>query len=126
MAECDGAMRAGMRTVALPTEQDGWIDETLEGVADACLDDLSELAGGVDDLSTPGAFWLNPALPRDANGISCDPTTGEPRSASPTPTRSSSSGKSTARRAADEGELMADEEEEDIATLLRDIDPRGG
>ena len=75
-AECDGALRCGMRTLALPAEEGGWIDEDLEGVADACLDDLSELANGLDDLTTPGAYWLNPALPRDADGNKVDPTTG--------------------------------------------------
>ena len=65
-----------MRTLALPADEGGWIDEALEGVADACLDDLSEL-GGLDDLSTPGAFWLNPALPRDAEGYRVDEKTGE-------------------------------------------------
>ena len=47
----------------------------IEGVADACLDDLSELAS-LEDLSTPGAFWLNPCMPRDAEGYSVDPRTG--------------------------------------------------
>ena len=28
------------------------------------------------DLSTPGAFWLNPSLPRDAEGYSVNPETG--------------------------------------------------
>jgi len=43
--ECDAALRAGMRTLGLPAEDGGYVDEALEGVADACLDDLSELSG---------------------------------------------------------------------------------
>ena len=27
-------------------------------------------------MSTPGAYWLNPALPRDLEGRAVDPTTG--------------------------------------------------
>jgi hypothetical protein len=73
-AECDAALRAGLRTVALPIEEDGYVDESLEGVADVCVDDLSEVS--LDDLSTPGSFWLNPSLPRDAQGFAVDATTG--------------------------------------------------
>ena len=51
-AECDAALRAGMRTIALPAEEGGYVADDLEGVADACLDDLAEL-NGIDDLSTP-------------------------------------------------------------------------
>ena len=40
-----------------------------------CLDDLSDLTGGLDDLSTPGAYWLNPCMPRDTEGFRIDPET---------------------------------------------------
>ena len=89
-----------MRTLALPAEEGGWIDEDLEGVADACLDDLSELANGLDDLTTPGAYWLNPALPRDADGNKVDPNTG----------LTYTSG--------------AADDEEDADAVLRDMNPR--
>ena len=32
-----------------------------------CLDDLSEAS--LDDLSTPGSFWLNPAMPRGVRSL---------------------------------------------------------
>ena len=43
-------------------------------MADVCIDDLTECC--LDDLSTPGAFWLNPSLNRDASGNKVDPVTG--------------------------------------------------
>ena len=45
------------------------------------LDAIGEgepLSLSVGDLSTPGAFWLNPALPRNEKGESVDPQTGLP------------------------------------------------
>lgn len=64
--ECTAARSAGMRAVAIPSEAGGYVDEDLEGVADACIDSLDEL--WLDDLSTPGAYWLNPAVPTDDEG----------------------------------------------------------
>ena len=53
-----------MRTVGLPRVEGDWIDEELDGVADVCLDALGEEGDAwalrLDDLSTPGSYWLNP------------------------------------------------------------------
>jgi rhodanese-related sulfurtransferase len=66
-----------MRTVALPRDEGGQVAAELEGVADVCLDLVGEesaaLALCVADLSTPGAYWLNPAMPRDLEGMRVDP-----------------------------------------------------
>jgi len=71
------ALGAGMRTVALPRDEGGQVAAELEGVADVCLDLVGEesaaLALRVADLSTPGAYWLNPAMPRDLEGMRVDP-----------------------------------------------------
>jgi rhodanese-related sulfurtransferase len=71
------ALGAGMRTVALPRDEGGQVAAALEGVADVCLDLVGEesaaLALRVADLSTPGAYWLNPAMPRDLEGMRVDP-----------------------------------------------------
>ena len=81
LQETAAALGAGMRAVAIPVVEGDWIDEELDGVADTCLDALGEeddnLALRVADLSTPGAYWLNPALPRDLLGNKVDPDTGE-------------------------------------------------
>ena len=76
LSECDGALRAGMRTVGLPGDEGEWLADELEGIADACLDDLADIPDGLDELSTPGSFWLNPCLPRDTQGMAVNPETG--------------------------------------------------
>jgi len=76
MQEVVAALGAGMRAVAVPRTDDDYVDSALEGVADVCLDELEEVR--VEDLSTPGAYWLNPALPRDVSGNMVDPDTGVP------------------------------------------------
>lgn len=81
LREAEAALGAGMRTIGLPRVEGDWVDEQLEGVADGIVDALGEgddaLALRLCDLSTPGAFWLNPSLPRDAVGNRVDPETGE-------------------------------------------------
>ena len=110
LRETVAALGAGMRAVAIPRVEGDWVDEALDGVADVCLDALGDdsdaLALRLDDLSTPGSFWLNPvsqllplasyrptvasrdraslnaqirgaqALPRDLFGNMVDPKTG--------------------------------------------------
>eukprot|EP00308_Calcidiscus_leptoporus_P012480 CAMPEP_0119387322 /NCGR_PEP_ID=MMETSP1334-20130426/100134_1 /TAXON_ID=127549 /ORGANISM="Calcidiscus leptoporus, Strain RCC1130" /LENGTH=419 /DNA_ID=CAMNT_0007409025 /DNA_START=50 /DNA_END=1306 /DNA_ORIENTATION=- len=107
LPEAVSALGAGMRAVGIPPVEGEWVDEALEGIADACIDALGDesdsLALRVHDLSTPGAYWLNPAQPRDINGMRVDPDTGLAYSAS-----------------------AQDEEpagEEDIRTLLQDVEP---
>ena len=46
------------------------------------MDEIGEggpLALCIDDLCTPGTFWLNPCLARDADGNAVDPETGMPK-----------------------------------------------
>lgn len=75
-AECDAVRRAGMRAVALPSDEGYAVDEELDGFADVCLDALDQFVCA-DDFSTPGAFWLNPAVARDPDGNRVDLDTGE-------------------------------------------------
>ena len=83
------ALGAGMRTVALPRDEGGRVAAELEGVADVCLDLVGEesaaLALRVVDLSTPGAYWLNPAMPRDLEGMWVDPDAAPPPPPPPPP-----------------------------------------
>ncbi len=81
LTETIAAMGAGMRSIAIPALEGDWVDEELDGIADICLDgiggDSDPLALRVGDMSTPGAYWLNPPLPRDIHGMMVDPSTGE-------------------------------------------------
>lgn len=72
---CEGALRAGMRVIGLPPDDDQAVDPALEGVADVCLDTLTDIQS-LDDLSTPGAFWLNPCMHRDGEGYAVNPQSG--------------------------------------------------
>ena len=96
-----------MRTVGLPPDEGEAVLDALEGMADACLDEIGEggaLALSMDDLTTPGTFWLNPCLPRDADGNSVDPETGLPMAR---------------RGGADDGGLGDDEDE--AQQILREL-----
>ena len=42
LQETVAAIGAGMRTVGIPRIEGDWVDEALDGVADACLDELGE------------------------------------------------------------------------------------
>jgi citrate lyase subunit beta/citryl-CoA lyase len=62
------ARAAGMRCVV--TRSAYTQNETFSG-SDAVFDaigDVGEERFSLDDLTTPGSFWLNPPLPRDAEG----------------------------------------------------------
>ena len=58
------ARACGMRVVSI---FDGNEDDPL---ADAVVD---EIDFGIDDVATPGSFWLNPPHPRDDEGNKVDP-----------------------------------------------------
>lgn len=66
-AACIEAMESGMRSVGVVQPRWG-PDEIreMDRLADVLLDDLEGVY--VTDLSTPGAFWLNPPLPRTEDG----------------------------------------------------------
>ena len=65
-AECGAALGAGFRCVAVPSEAGGDVEASLEGVADAIVDELREFC--IDDISTPGwgrePVFTPPARPR--------------------------------------------------------------
>ena len=113
---CEGAQRAGMRAVGLPPEDGEAVVDELEGVADACLDDLSELVG-LDDLATPGSYWLNPCMPRDAEGFAVDPRTGRRYESSSS--SSSSSGRSADASEGPDGSSSSEDAAADA--ILRDM-----
>ena len=58
------ARAAGMRVLQIHPCVD---DPLADGAVDAVLD------LGVDDIATPGSFWLNPPHPRDDHGNRVDP-----------------------------------------------------
>ena len=77
---CYAARAAGMRAVGVHPAFDDVAG--LEAACDVVFASIGDLDAGeaeviyFDDLYTPGSFWLNPALPRDADGNRCDPDTG--------------------------------------------------
>ena len=93
---------------------------------------LQLLALRIDDLSTPGAYWLNPPLPRDVHGYSVDPETGlrlKARAIGVTPFGSDAAAarQRSEAEAGVEAEAGGAEEEAEEALLraaLLDIDPR--
>jgi hypothetical protein len=60
--ETRAARAVGMRVVALQNDQDDLADAVVE-----------EIDFGVDDIATPGSYWLNPPHPRDDEGNRVDP-----------------------------------------------------
>ena len=66
-----------------------------------------------DDLSTPGSYWLNPALPRDLEGNWVDPETGIGRAA-----------EQQALEAPLDGEGDEDEESTALRAIIDDIGRR--
>ena len=125
LAETAAAIGAGMRTVGLPATEGDWVDEALDGVADVCLDAVGEdgdtWALRLDDLSTPGSYWLNPAMPRDLEGNSVDPETGVPYSS-----RAAAEEAVPTAAAAGGVDAVEDEDDEDAAVraMLQDVESR--
>lgn len=58
------ARAAGMRVIAVGNDDDS--------LADAVIDSYEEIRG-LDDIATPGSYWLNPPHPRDDEGNAVDP-----------------------------------------------------
>ena len=58
-AECGSLCGEGRQYVAM---------STVDGLADAVCSIVGGAEFTVDDLTTPGTFWVNPPLPRDVDG----------------------------------------------------------
>jgi hypothetical protein len=63
LVQTQAARCAGMRVIRIAGGNDESPDESL---SDAVLDDFENL--WLQDISTPGSFWLNPPQPRDDDG----------------------------------------------------------
>eukprot|EP00667_Euglena_gracilis_P011642 EG_transcript_11905 len=72
------ARKAGMRVVCVEEAEDAPLgpEDHVDDVADAVVSTLGEEGDWevvtVDDISTPGSFWLNPPYPRDEFGNKVD------------------------------------------------------
>lgn len=111
--QCRAARYVGLRVLCL----------TDNGLADAVVDD----GGGwesvsMDDIATPGSFWLNPPHPRDDEGNKVDPVSvmeayerqgGTPRGGDTVTQQAGTEGKR------DDGESI----DEYLASVLNDMDP---
>lgn len=103
--QCRAARYCGMRCLCLGYDDDG--------LADAVVDDFSWDSIYMDDIATPGAYWLNPPHPKDDFGNAVDPEAVM-----------------NAYENQEETDMMARQQEEgdelsedQLAAILADIDP---
>lgn len=89
---------------------------TDNALADAVVDDGGWASIVMDDIATPGSFWLNPPHPRDDEGNAVDPLTVMERYESDGPKSSSASGNA----AITQEETLDDDY---LAAILADMDP---
>lgn len=66
---CIAARRAGMRVIFIEKK---FGDCDADDVVDGVITSFEEIYF-IDDIATPGSFWLNPPSPRDENGDRIDP-----------------------------------------------------
>lgn len=66
------ARACGMRVLHLGSDDDDEGNENPLFLADYVTADGGEIDFGVDDIATPGSFWLNPPHPRDDEGNRVD------------------------------------------------------
>lgn len=121
--QCRAARYVGMRVLCLN-------DNAL---ADAIIDDDDDDGGswesiGMDDIATPGSFWLNPPHPRDDDGNKVDPISVMEMYERPKmkeqeqqlhPSRQNKNKTNMDINADDEASRM----DEYLASILSDIDP---
>jgi len=62
------AKAAGMRCVVTKSSYTQNEDFAMADAVFDCIGDRGDENFGIDDLTTPGSFWLNPPLPVDENG----------------------------------------------------------
>lgn len=114
LATTRAARAVGMRVMAVDMNDE---------LADAALLDATVIDFGVDDIATPGSFWLNPPHPRDDAGNRVDPyeLVQTESQAQQDASRSSSSDRSD--HTSDEGESAPPLDEEDLESILADLAP---
>jgi len=119
LVECLNARAAGMRAVAVPAH-DGYVAPELEGVADAVVDRLDELR--LDDLATPGGYWLNTMVPINPWGGPADPDSSVPLGVSVEAEQGHSDQRVwTSSTAEDDTRVVAVEDEDGEGAALRSI-----
>jgi hypothetical protein len=96
---------AGMRVMTIHPHKDD--------LADAYVPDLDRLC--VEDIATPGSFWLNPPHPRDDFGNRVDPYRFTTKMQSTTKNQSSDDSSTTMG--------MNEIDPDEFAAILADIDP---
>jgi hypothetical protein len=99
------ARMAGMRVMTIHPHKDD--------LADAYVPDLDRLC--VEDIATPGSFWLNPPHPRDDLGNRVDPYRFTTKMQSTTKNQSSDDSSTTMG--------MNEIDPDEFAAILADIDP---
>jgi len=74
-ARCSAARLAGMRVMYIEQEGMGTCDadDLVDGVVESLGEEGDWEMITLDDISTPGSFWLNPPNPRDDDGDRVNP-----------------------------------------------------
>jgi beta-phosphoglucomutase-like phosphatase (HAD superfamily) len=118
--QCRAARYAGMRVLCLA-------DNAL---ADAIIDDGGSWESiGMDDIATPGSFWLNPPHPKDDEGNAVDPVSiiqaYYDQQEKDDPSMINQAAKQLKRDRPSSSSSAGDDIEEDeyLAAILADIDP---
>lgn len=118
---CIASRYCGMRVIYI--EDDG-APCTAEDIADGIVETLGtendwEMVT-IDDISTPGSFWLNMMQPKDENGYTVQTETVIKEYVE---RRSSSSNGNSSELSLDPSTRDSDEDEQNLARILADIDP---
>lgn len=107
---------AGMRCVGVASQYTH--EKDLEDLADVVCAEIGGSAFTIDDLTTPGTFWLNPPVPRDEFGNKYFIDDEQPRS------MTENAAADAMHTSAEVPELSAEEiEEERLRNILIDMDP---
>ena len=126
--QCRAARSVGMRCLSLV---DNDIADAVVGYA-VDKDDIDPLEGWssitMDDIATPGSFWLNVCHPRDDEGNKADPVAiiksyNQDQMLPQTVDDCDSSSNSDGANADDDNDTNAEPSDDELAAILADMDP---
>jgi hypothetical protein len=113
--QCRAAIYAGMRVICLNDND----------ISDAVVDSLDEIIS-LDDIATPGSFWLNPPHPRDDQNNSVDPLEVmlqyEREAVAVNDNEEEEEGNVVQSQDSNDAEAVEDMPDEELARILADMD----
>lgn len=93
----------------------------IDPLADMVIQDAIDFT--VDDIATPGSFWLNPPHPRDDEGNRVDPYTLMTTTTTAADTAQGDKGPSAEPRQGSQGSFSETMSEDELRQILADLDP---